>query len=189
MLNLLSHLLLLLADAIGIVCMARLLLQWAQLNYRHPLAQFCTRSTDWLIRPLRKIVPPLGRWDSACVAATFLVYLVVSLFCHAVLPWQPITAKLMAVDVLLSLLFTLKAAAYALLSGLILLMIFSFSQPYSPLMTVLRRVFDPLTRPFAFLRFRQIDFSATVVALILWLWLSVGVPQCVAYLAFFLIQP
>ena len=65
---------LLLADVLAIVCLARCLLQWAGLPFEHPLAQFCTQTTNWLVRPLRKATPPLGRWDLACVLACVLVY-------------------------------------------------------------------------------------------------------------------
>ena len=50
---------LLLADVLAIVCLARCLLQWAGLPFEHPLAQFCTQTTNWLVRPLRKATPPL----------------------------------------------------------------------------------------------------------------------------------
>ena len=46
---LLSKVILLLADVLAIVCLARMLLQWGQLHYKQPLAEFCRSSTDWLI--------------------------------------------------------------------------------------------------------------------------------------------
>lgn len=185
----LSRLLFLLADVLGTVCMARLLLQWARLDYRHPLAQFCVRTTNWLIQPLRRLVPPLGRWDTACLVAVFVVYYlagIISVLLHSSI--SGINSTYLIVNGLLSLLLTLKATAYALLFGLILLMMLNFSQTYTPLMAVLRRLFNPITRPFAFLRFRQWDFSATVLVLVLWLWLSVWLPECIEYLNILLMQ-
>lgn len=70
----LAKVILLLADVTAIVCLSRCLLQWAQLPFEHPLAQFCCQTTNWLVRPLRKAAPPLGRWDFACVLACILVY-------------------------------------------------------------------------------------------------------------------
>ena len=43
----------LLADALAMLLLARCLLQYGRLNYMHPLAQFCCRSSDWLVKPLR----------------------------------------------------------------------------------------------------------------------------------------
>lgn len=69
-----AKVILLLADVLAIVCLTRCLLQWARLPFEHPLAQFCCQTTDWLVKPLRKVTPPLGRWDLACVLACVLVY-------------------------------------------------------------------------------------------------------------------
>ena len=44
-----AQMLILLADGLAIVCLSRCLLQWANLDYSHPLAQFCTQTTDWLV--------------------------------------------------------------------------------------------------------------------------------------------
>ena len=50
----------LLADALAMLLLARCLLHYGRLNYMHPLAQFCCRSSDWLVKPLRRLLPPLG---------------------------------------------------------------------------------------------------------------------------------
>ena len=60
----LPKLLILFSDGLAIVCLARCLLQWAKLDYGYPLARFCAHTTDWLVKPLRKAAPPLGRWDT-----------------------------------------------------------------------------------------------------------------------------
>ncbi|WP_037588471.1 YggT family protein [Stenoxybacter acetivorans] len=184
-----DRVLLLLADALAIVCFARALLQWAKLDYRQPLAQFCVNTTNWLIKPLRKIAPPLGQWDAACLLAVLLVYyLILGLLSLLGLPESHISAKIMAVNVLFTLLYASKAAAYVLLFGLVLRMVLSFSQAYSPLMPALQRIFEPLTRPFAFLRFGHLDFSATVLVLVLWLWLSIWLPQLMQKLNIWLLS-
>lgn len=185
----LSKIIVLLADAMAIVCLARMLLQWGQLHYRQPLAEFCRTCTDWLIRPLRKIAPPLGRWDTACILAVLLVYyLIFTLIMLLGLPEVRISLKLMGANILFTLLSTLKALAYALLLGLVVRMILSVSAPSSPLMPVLQRLFDPLTRPFALLRIGRMDFSAIVLVLFLWLWLSLLLPQLMMRLNLWLLQ-
>ncbi|MCP2039928.1 YggT family protein [Neisseria sp. HSC-16F19] len=175
-----AQLLLLLADALAIVCWSRLLLQWGQLHYRHPLAQFCSRSTDWLVQPLRKIAPPLGRWDSACVLAALLIYyLAYTAILLTGLADAPIGSRAVAASLLLTVLSLTKALAYALLLGLVVQMVLSFSAPHAPLMLVLRRIFLPLSRPFAALRIGRVDFSLSVWALLLWLWLSQILPALI----------
>ncbi len=55
------------------VFLLRLLLQWARADFRNPLAQAILRLSNWLIMPLRRILPPIGRIDTASVVAVLLV--------------------------------------------------------------------------------------------------------------------
>lgn len=185
----LGKVILLLADVLAIICLARMLLQWGQLHYSQPLAEFCRSSTDWLIKPLRRLVPPLGRWDSACVLAVMLIYYAAfSIIMLLGLPHIQISTKMVLANVLFTLFSTLKALAYCILLGLVVRMILSFSAPASPLMPVLQRIFEPLTRPFAMLRIGRVDFSATVVVVVLWLWLTWFLPQLMSQLNLWLLQ-
>lgn len=172
-----QKILLLLADVFAIVCIARCLLQWAQLNFNHPLAEYSKQTTDWLIQPLRKISPPIARWDTACLLAAlfvhYLSYLIILLGSGAQLSGQ----KTLIAALLFTLLSFTKALAYTLLIGMMTRMILSFRQPYSPLVAVLNRIFQPLSQPFAALKYRQYDFSGSIIALLLWLWISAILPQ------------
>ena len=58
------------------VFLLRLMMQWARADFRNPLAQSLLRLTNWLIMPLRRVLPPLGRIDTASVVAVFAVVLV-----------------------------------------------------------------------------------------------------------------
>lgn len=56
-------------DLYVLTFMVRLLLQWAPVDKRNPLVQFIFRITSPLVIPLRRILPPAGRIDTATVAA------------------------------------------------------------------------------------------------------------------------
>lgn len=47
----------------------RLLIQWAAVDRRNPIVQFILRVTSPLVIPLRRILPPAGRIDTATVVA------------------------------------------------------------------------------------------------------------------------
>jgi YggT family protein len=47
----------------------RLLFQWARADFRDPMADAIVRVTNWLILPLRKVLPPIGKIDTATVVA------------------------------------------------------------------------------------------------------------------------
>ena len=179
---------LLLADVFAIVCLARFILQWAKLSHSHPLAHFYSQTTDRLVSPLRKIVPPFKQWDSACILAPILIYYIC--FTVLLLLGQPesIGIKSIAANLLLTLLYLSKAGAYVLLFGLVLRMIISFSKPYGELLPALQRIFMPLTQAFSMLRIGRYDFSGSVIAIILWLWLTRLVPALIIQLNMWILQ-
>lgn len=169
----LSKLLFLCADALAILCWGRLLLQWGKLPFLHPLAQFCSKSTNWLVRPLRNIAPPLGEWDSACILAVFITYYLTTLLnLFSDLTQPDINIRIIMVNLLLSILLALKALCSTLFLGLFVRMLLSFSKPYSILLMTLQRIYIPLTRPFSVLRIGNYDFSATVILIGLYLCLD-----------------
>src|SRR5271169_2251766 len=47
----------------------RLLFQWVRADFRDPMADAIVRITNWLIVPLRRLLPPIGRIDTATVLA------------------------------------------------------------------------------------------------------------------------
>jgi YggT family protein len=51
----------------------RLLFQLVRADFRDPMADAIVRVTNWLILPLRKLLPPVGKIDTATVVAVLLV--------------------------------------------------------------------------------------------------------------------
>ena len=47
----------------------RLLFQWVRADFRDPMADAIVRVTNWLIVPLRRLLPPIGKIDTATVLA------------------------------------------------------------------------------------------------------------------------
>src|SRR5476649_2500110 len=50
-----------------------LLFQLVRADFRDPMADAIVRVTNWLILPLRKVLPPVGKIDTATVVAVLLV--------------------------------------------------------------------------------------------------------------------
>ena len=65
---------------LGGACLLRLYMQYQRIPMSarsgNPMGNFIFALTDWLVLPLRKIVPAVGRWDLASLVAAFLVELV-----------------------------------------------------------------------------------------------------------------
>jgi YggT family protein len=51
----------------------RLLFQFVRADFRDPMADAIVRITNWLILPLRKVLPPIGKIDTATVVAVIAV--------------------------------------------------------------------------------------------------------------------
>ena len=51
----------------------RLLFQLVRADFRDPMADAIVRVTNWLIMPLRRLLPPIGKVDTATVLAVLLV--------------------------------------------------------------------------------------------------------------------
>src|SRR5271155_4006402 len=51
----------------------RLLFQLVRADFRAPIADAIVRVTNWLIMPLRRLLPPIGKVDTATVVAVLLV--------------------------------------------------------------------------------------------------------------------
>ena len=51
----------------------RVLLQVVRADFRNPLAQAVVALTNWLVLPLRKVLPPVGRFDTASLVALVAV--------------------------------------------------------------------------------------------------------------------
>ena len=48
---------------------------WLQTDPRQPVMQIALACTDWLLAPLRRIIPPVGMIDFTPMAALFVLYL------------------------------------------------------------------------------------------------------------------
>jgi YggT family protein len=51
----------------------RFLFQLVRADFRDPMADAIVRVTNWLILPLRRVLPPIGKIDSATVVAVLLI--------------------------------------------------------------------------------------------------------------------
>jgi YggT family protein len=73
------------------VLLLRLIMQLARVNFRNPFAEAVVRLTNPLVMPLRRILPPLGKVDSASVIAIVL-FTVFKVALEWVLTWRALPA-------------------------------------------------------------------------------------------------
>ncbi len=143
------------------VVLARLLLQWARTDFRNPIAQAIVRLTNPVIMPLRRILPPVGKVDTASVVAVVLVAIIKVGILFALTGYGSPGVELWVRTVALELVQALlRTYFYAILLYTLLGLIAPGG--YSPLQSLLASVCEPVLRPFRRLipPIAGIDFSA-----------------------------
>ncbi len=128
---------------LGSACLLRLYMQHQRASFANPVGRVVFALTDWLVLPLRRVVPAAGRWDLASLVAAFVLVLAQ----YAVL-WLLLggSSVLAAVPVLAA--FGLVRMLVSGLVGLmIVLAVLSWVQPGSSVYTVVARLCEPLLRP------------------------------------------
>jgi YggT family protein len=141
---------LLLEVAVGLLagtCLLRLYMQHQRIPISarsgNPLGKFIFALTDWIVLPLRRLLPAAGRWDLSSLAAAFLLELARNLVLRALRGEGESWSSLPVLT-----LFDLLRVAFSLLSGLVIAFaLLSWVQAQSPLSGVLERVVHPVLAP------------------------------------------
>ena len=113
-------------------CLLRLYMQLQRIPFANPVGQLVFALTDWLVMPLRRVIPPAGRWDLSSLVAALLLqaaqYLLLWLFFGGVVP--------------------VAALVLSGLTGLLIVYaLLSWVQTRSPIAGVIERLSEPLLRP------------------------------------------
>lgn len=145
-----SHAFWLLLETLGSLlataCVLRAYMNWLGLGARDPLGQFIIAVTDWIVRPLRAVLPSPRRnvrsadWPSLLAALVLAVVLAV-LF---VVLMGAVRAPAFGVVVLLAVFWLVKWSLWLLTALVLLLAILSWVNPHAPIAPTI----DALTRPF-----------------------------------------
>ena len=134
----------LIVDAIATLLGGALLLRfWMQaIRVRPPssVAQFTFQLSDWLVRPLRRIVPGVGGYDWASLIGAFLIVLLATSVLFA-FGWTTQAVLLAALQRFLQWIL------YGFMALLVIEAIFSWVNPHAPLAPFVRALNEPILRP------------------------------------------
>jgi YggT family protein len=146
----------------------RLLFQWVRADFRDPMADAIVRVTNWLILPLRKLLPPIGKVDTATVVAVLAVA-AIRTFAQLSLAGEGVGdaglfLRITAVD-----LAGLVLRVY--LFALLLYWLTSFVSPggYAPGVRLLSQLCEPILKPVRRIipPIGRIDFSVLWVSILI----------------------
>jgi len=149
----------------------RLLFQWVRADFRDPVADAIVRVTNWLIMPLRRVLPPIGKIDTATLVAVIAIASIRTLVQFAMAGVGPGEIGLilfLRVDVV----NLADLVLYIYLFALLIYALTSFVSPggYASGVRLLSRLCEPLLKPVRRIipPIGQIDFS------VLWVSIAIG---------------
>jgi YggT family protein len=147
----------------------RLLFQWARADFRDPIADAMVRITNWLVLPLRRLLPPIGKIDTATVVAVLAAASLRTFALFGLAGAGIVDAALFLRITLVDLVdLVLKVYLFAML----LYALTSFVSPggYAPGVRLLAQLCEPILKPVRRIipRIGQIDFS------VLWVSIAIG---------------
>jgi YggT family protein len=128
------------------VALLRLLMQWSRADFRNPIAQAVVKITNPLIMPLRRVLPPINKIDTASVVTVLIVTLADVVLMSSVRGFgvPPLVLLLRAAALLLATsvlwLYFYAIFLYALMSLIA-------QGSYSPMQPLLTSLCEPILQP------------------------------------------
>ncbi|WP_158971437.1 YggT family protein [Paraglaciecola sp. L3A3] len=154
-------------DLYLMVVLLRLWLQFARADFYNPFSQFVVKATHPIVAPMRRILPSIGRLDTATFVLALLVAALKLVILNVVVNGVGINPISL---VIISFIIVIKEAFTVVMYTLILRAVMSWiSQGRSPMELVLNQLTEPMLAP---IRRRLpemggLDLSVMVVILVL----------------------
>ena len=130
------------AGLLGGACLLRMYMQYQRVPFGNPVGRFIFALTDWIVLPLRKVLPAYKKWDLSSLIAAYLLELaqfgILALLIGRGYGYVPLLAV-----------FGLVRLAISGAIGLVIVYaILSWVQADSPIVDVIDRLAAPVLRPF-----------------------------------------
>jgi YggT family protein len=122
--------------------LARFHFQWLRVPFRNQVGEFIVVTTNWIVQPARRVIPPLAGLDLATAVAAWLLQLAALVTLGALV--GPGLMPGIAALALVALIDLLRFSIYILSFAIIVQAVLSWVNPHTPI----GPVFDALTRPF-----------------------------------------
>ena len=131
-------------DALLMILIVRVWLQWVKADFYNPLSQFIVKVSNPLVVPLRRIIPGFGGMDLATI---FVAYLVATL---KFVTLTAIAGESLGVGLAfyIGLLVLIKQAGFLLFMVMIIMAVMSWVvQGYNPTLAIFHQLTEPFLNP------------------------------------------
>jgi len=129
-----------------LVMLLRFWLPWLRADFRNPIAQGILRLTSPLVVPVRRVIPPIGRLDTATVIVAFVLQYLAVLVILTINEISPAILPIAATSVIDLVILSLRLFTFAIFIHIIL----SWVAPgtYNPATAFIAMLVEPVLRPF-----------------------------------------
>ena len=140
-------------QSLGNLFLFAILLRFAMQMFRAPLGnpfgQFVVAFTDFLVRPLRRVIPGYKGFDFASLVGAWVVeYLIqIMLLWSSGFPFRLAAGAALPALALLALVKLVELAIYLVIGLTVIRAILSWVNPYSPLAPVIYALSEPILAP------------------------------------------
>ncbi len=135
------------ASFLTILLLARFVMQWQRLPFRNQVGQFIAVTTNWIVLPLRKLVPGLGGLDLASLVGAWLVQ-ALAIGVEYALRGAGLGGGLLAVMFAVGFFEVLRMMVYLLIGVVLVSAVLSWVNPHAPIAPMIFGLADPFLRPF-----------------------------------------
>ena len=128
------------------VMLLRFWLPWLRADFRNPIAQGILRLTSPLVIPVRRVIPPVGPFDTATVIVAFALQYLLVLVVLAISGLSAGIAPIALTSLIDLVLLSLRLFTFAIFIHIILSWIASGT--YNPATAFISMLVEPVLRPF-----------------------------------------
>ena len=137
-------------DLIASALFLRFWMQWVRVPFHNPFAQFLLHVTDFIVRPLRRVIPGYLGLDWASLLPFYAAELLSVLGSQWLqgYPYAVAGAAVLPAFGLLALAAAARLALYLLMGFVLLQAVLSWVNPFSPYAGLIYALARPVLRPF-----------------------------------------
>ncbi len=127
----------------------RFMMQMARVSFAGQIGDFVVKTTNWAVKPLRRIVPGMAGVDWASLIAALWLQLMLSALVISLSPMELTadSAGMVLMILMLAIRGLIRLAIYIVIGALILQAVLSWINPYSPVAPLVNQLSRPILDP------------------------------------------
>ena len=127
----------------------RFMMQMARVSFAGQIGDFVVKTTNWAVKPLRRIVPGMAGVDWASLIAALWLQLMLSALVISLSPMELTadSAGMVLMILMLAIRGLIRLAIYIVIGALILQAVLSWINPYSPGAPLVNQLSRPILDP------------------------------------------